>query len=318
MVAMLRRLLQMIFDILSKGQVESVCADLQDNLLPYPYFETTHTQTGITWTDNGDGTFTANGTATANSFFTIYHRSNEFKIDEPCIITGCPDGGSEKGYCMITAYKDKDNNSLGGGFEYGDGILVKPYKGEYQGFELTARIYAGTTVSNLTFKPMMIKGSVAPKNYKAYSSGNAGLQKQINVLANVDSSLQKQIDNLVNKDTNLQSQINSLNTTSAGLQSQINNLVSAVEITFNADNTLKEDIFPPEGFTTSNCFVAGYIHTTASGGNYCNCINTDSNVQVVPKILAYADKWSLFKTGIVGGTGSFSATGTLTLFLVRC
>lgn len=34
------------------------------NLLPYPYLHTTKTQYGITFTDNGDGSVTANGTAT--------------------------------------------------------------------------------------------------------------------------------------------------------------------------------------------------------------------------------------------------------------
>ncbi len=35
------------------------------NLLPYPYASTTVTKTGISWTDNGDGSITAKGTPTA-------------------------------------------------------------------------------------------------------------------------------------------------------------------------------------------------------------------------------------------------------------
>lgn len=39
------------------------------NLARYPYTDTTKTVNGITFTDNGDGTITANGTATANAVF---------------------------------------------------------------------------------------------------------------------------------------------------------------------------------------------------------------------------------------------------------
>lgn len=39
------------------------------NLLPYPYYETTKTQNGITFTDNGDGTVNISGTASTNSAF---------------------------------------------------------------------------------------------------------------------------------------------------------------------------------------------------------------------------------------------------------
>lgn len=47
------------------------------NLLPYPYHDTTITTNGITWTDNGDGTITVNGTATAVSFFSFYNNISD-------------------------------------------------------------------------------------------------------------------------------------------------------------------------------------------------------------------------------------------------
>ena len=42
------------------------------NLLPYPYSKTTATINGVTFTDNGDGSITINGTATANAVFYLY------------------------------------------------------------------------------------------------------------------------------------------------------------------------------------------------------------------------------------------------------
>lgn len=41
------------------------------NILPYPYVDTTKTTNGITFTDNGDGTITIRGTATANAPFKL-------------------------------------------------------------------------------------------------------------------------------------------------------------------------------------------------------------------------------------------------------
>lgn len=41
------------------------------NLIKYPYTETTKTQKGITFTDNGDGTITVNGTSTGLATFTL-------------------------------------------------------------------------------------------------------------------------------------------------------------------------------------------------------------------------------------------------------
>ena len=39
------------------------------NLLPYPYYNTTKTVNGITFTDNGDGSVTISGTATGGAYF---------------------------------------------------------------------------------------------------------------------------------------------------------------------------------------------------------------------------------------------------------
>lgn len=45
------------------------------NLLKYPYAQTTRTTNGITFTDNGDGSITASGTATNNAYFYCFNRN---------------------------------------------------------------------------------------------------------------------------------------------------------------------------------------------------------------------------------------------------
>lgn len=41
------------------------------NLVIYPYVNTTHTEVGLTWTDNKNGTVEINGTTTGDAFFTL-------------------------------------------------------------------------------------------------------------------------------------------------------------------------------------------------------------------------------------------------------
>ena len=41
------------------------------NLIPYPYVDTTKTVNGVTFTDNGDGSITVNGTATELAYFIL-------------------------------------------------------------------------------------------------------------------------------------------------------------------------------------------------------------------------------------------------------
>lgn len=63
------------------------------NVIPYPFYHTTRTDNGITFTDNGDGTITVSGTAIANvGFFITINPNNEKKIDYeyPLVFTGTP------------------------------------------------------------------------------------------------------------------------------------------------------------------------------------------------------------------------------------
>lgn len=51
------------------------------NLIPYPYADTTKAVNGITFTDNGNGTITASGTAAETAIFAPYTISNYFCLE---------------------------------------------------------------------------------------------------------------------------------------------------------------------------------------------------------------------------------------------
>ena len=47
-------------------------------MLPYPFYDTTKTDNGITFTDNGNGTLTINGTASADAVFILYNAGSDY------------------------------------------------------------------------------------------------------------------------------------------------------------------------------------------------------------------------------------------------
>lgn len=126
------------------------------NLLTYPYVETTLTRNGITFTDNGDGTITANGTATADTNFrlqdTVIYPDNYNPfvnlINQRVIITGSPDGSSKDTYGIQNIYAGS----------VGDGGLTITNRNYYR---YAILIKSGITVENLVFKPQIELGTTS-------------------------------------------------------------------------------------------------------------------------------------------------------------
>ena len=125
--------------------IESVGA----NFIPYPYVDTTKTVNGITFIDNGDGTITVNGTATATADFML---SNSLAVKAGTIISGAPNGTSETTF-EIQAFLDSDNyiqttNNME--------VATKDFNAPAM-----IRIRSGYAANNLVFKPMLNKGTTA-------------------------------------------------------------------------------------------------------------------------------------------------------------
>ena len=127
------------------------------NLLTYPYNETTKTVNGITFTDNGDGTITANGTATANTTFFLSSKI-VYKSGVDYIISGCPNGGDRK-------FKIKGNSD---GVNADDVGYGKTFSfSEDTECSVSILIYKDVTVENLVFRPQIELGGTAT-DYEPY------------------------------------------------------------------------------------------------------------------------------------------------------
>ena len=142
------------------GEVDSITRTGK-NMLPYPYEDTTKTINGITFTDNGDGTITANGTVDSgyNAVFVLADSPLDVinPLEENVILSGCPEGGSSSTYCVYCSTQAIVSRDYGSGVNLG-----------YQIDYAAIIIYSDTTVNNLTFSPM-IRLSTESANWEAYN-----------------------------------------------------------------------------------------------------------------------------------------------------
>ena len=147
------------------------CRVGKDNLIVFPYYESDHTEDGITFTVNSDKTITANGTATAQSDFRFANQTVAdgmlFLPAGQYTLSGCPSGGSTSTYVlMVTRLNDSGTWEV---FQrdYGSGVTFTLNRDTYCAVLL--RVAKGATVSNLTVGPMLVKGGSS----SPFTMGNA-------------------------------------------------------------------------------------------------------------------------------------------------
>ena len=167
------------------------------NLNAYPYSETSHTERGVNWTDNGDGSFTANRTATNtnNSNFQCHTRTKGEKENlvlknGTYIFSGCPSGGNSTTYAMVISRSNPNSGAYQQlGMDTGDGITLTLDGDYYSNDEvvigITCIIGGSYNAQNLTFKPMIRLAEDTDNTWQPYAMTNKELT---NVVNNVPST----------------------------------------------------------------------------------------------------------------------------------
>ena len=134
------------------------------NLVKYPYYETTKTENGITFTDNGDGTITVNGTATSHATFYL-DTTITLLAGVHYVLSGAPTS-------TITSYRIQ---FAGATWEpifacYGEPVdIVVEQDTRFRQFRIV--VPSGSTCENVVFKPMIEIGSTATP-YEPYSGAD--------------------------------------------------------------------------------------------------------------------------------------------------
>lgn len=135
------------------------------NLLPYPYTETTKTINGVTYTDNGDGTLTVNGTSTGQATF-FFAGNEKFSLPVGTYTFSLnyviPTGA------IVWLYKTSESRmiaSIYAGEQYKTFTLAKE-----ESFNVYIHVPAGVSFPNVVLKPMLNEGSTALP-YEPYFEG---------------------------------------------------------------------------------------------------------------------------------------------------
>lgn len=131
------------------------------NMVVYPYYETTKTENGITFLDNGDGSITANGTATKEAAFWFFYQWGKTYIPAGnYFLSGCPEGGDSSSFRINFALRNYEGKIIFDKSDKGSGLNISLDVPAYALF-FRIVIQAGTTVNNLVFKPMLNYGESA-------------------------------------------------------------------------------------------------------------------------------------------------------------
>lgn len=128
----------------------------------------TTTQNGVTCINNGDGTYTLNGTATDIAIFVVYYNfADVYGSASSLKMVGCPSGGSAQKY-FLRLYRKGGNPEILD--EYGSGISIGSFKEAESNIAILVK--SGVTVNNLIFKPMLTTDTTATyADFEPYTGG---------------------------------------------------------------------------------------------------------------------------------------------------
>lgn len=148
------------------------------NLNSYPYYDTTKSGGGIDWTDNGDGTITAEGTSTSDylTFFCHNVWVNPLRLKNGNYrLTGCPNGGSSSTYYAIVEGDINGVTRTFSDFGYGIDFTVNDARG-YADFAVYLGIRTGQNISTpITFEPMIRDVRITNETFAPYAMTNKQL-----------------------------------------------------------------------------------------------------------------------------------------------
>ena len=156
-------------------EIQSVGDLTTKNLLLYPYVRTTATINGVTFTDNGDGSITINGTATANAIFYLTDTSSNYTLDRCGLKIGdsytisknlISGDGIANIYFIANYYNE--NDSMRGGATVSDlNTATATIQSDFVMWGIYLLVLKDKTVNNATIQLQLEKGSTATE-YEPY------------------------------------------------------------------------------------------------------------------------------------------------------
>ena len=157
--------------------VSDVRKETTVNLLK-PTLETT-TVNGVTCTNNGDGTYTVDGTATGENAVFRVNISCCIEYGKTYRLVGCPQSGGSGKYGL-----EATDQTIYGVNDFGDGAIFNPYETGYE-YKMLIVVYMNHTVNNLVFKPMLTTNLDATyDDFVPYTGDTGSLNGDVSELKN--------------------------------------------------------------------------------------------------------------------------------------
>lgn len=125
-------------------------------LLDKSTYPASKTSNGVEFTNNNDGTITANGTSTTNNAqYDIGGSYVRFVPTHVYYMTGCPVGGSTTTYYMSCSIYN-GTTYVGGGSDVGDGVRFVMSNKDYTRYGISLNYRKDATADNHVWKPQLI------------------------------------------------------------------------------------------------------------------------------------------------------------------
>ena len=225
-----------------------------------PTLQTT-TQNGVTCTNNGDGTYTVNGTATGIAVFAVYYNfADVYGSASSLKMVGCPSGGSAQKY-FLRSYRKGGNPEILD--EYGSGISIGSFKESESNIAIIVK--SGATVNNLIFKPMLTTDITATyADFEPYTGG----------IPSPNPDYPQEIKSVVNPTVKVcgKNLWDNFKTLSSGNVEQKNGTYIATTDTMQVDVTPSSNGSRPLLLKANNTYTFSLKTTVSTSGNRYVCL----------------------------------------------
>ena len=138
----------------------------------------TTTQNGVTCTNNGDGTYTLNGTAKSQTIFNLFNINENIYGGK--LITGCQPGGGRNTFNIVIVYYTKDRKWASEDYEVDNGKIIKIKNESSYLLSIGILVRTGYVCNNVIFKPMIVEGAASA--YEPYHEQTVTLPYTLNAI----------------------------------------------------------------------------------------------------------------------------------------
>lgn len=140
------------------------------NLIPYPFVNTVGDVAefaGVTWTDLGDGTVKGNGTASANSYFTIYEGGIYLRPGKYMLTSGFDDNTTA--YVFFVKIH-KTSGEYAGRTTSAQKLAIEITESDIENYNILISTFlaTGASLSNVIMKPMLRRAEILNETWEPY------------------------------------------------------------------------------------------------------------------------------------------------------